>query len=88
MISFAAVDGYNMRQFEVSPDGKYLAFFGRYGHINLITAQVGISVHSNTLGYHLYLVNMNLITPWLPLVFTIVIELVLCTWFLFCEINF
>jgi len=29
-----------MKCFEVSPDGKYLAFIGRYGGIHLLTAQV------------------------------------------------
>lgn len=34
------LDGCAMKRFEVSPDGKYLAFLGRYGSIHLLTAQV------------------------------------------------
>jgi hypothetical protein len=35
-----AMDGCGTKHFEVSPDGRYLAFFGNYGHIHLLTAQV------------------------------------------------
>lgn len=33
------LDGCAMKRFEVSPDGRYLAFLGRYGSIHLLTAQ-------------------------------------------------
>jgi len=36
------LDGCAMKRFEVSPDGRYLAFLGRYGSIHLLTAQVCI----------------------------------------------
>ena len=31
----------NMKRFEMSPDGKYIAFLGAYGHIHLLSAHVG-----------------------------------------------
>jgi len=34
------LDGCAMKRFEVSPDGKYIAFFGRYGNIHVLTARV------------------------------------------------
>jgi len=34
------LDGCAMKRFEVSPDGRYLAFIGRHGSIHLLTAQV------------------------------------------------
>jgi len=34
-----ALDGCSMGHFDVSPDGKFLAFMGRYGSIHFLTAQ-------------------------------------------------
>lgn len=39
-IVFLGLDGCAMKHFEVSPDGKYLAFIGRFGSIHILTAQV------------------------------------------------
>lgn len=39
-ICHPGLDGCAMKRFEVSPDGKYLAFIGQCGNIHLLTAQV------------------------------------------------
>jgi len=40
ILCYLGLDGCAMKRFEVSPDGKYLAFLGRCGSIHLLTAQV------------------------------------------------
>lgn len=41
-LSLAGLEETSMRKFTMSPDGSWIAFLGRNGHIHLVSAKVNI----------------------------------------------
>ncbi len=41
---FPGLEEEGTRHFEVSPDGKFIAFLGKYGRIHLVSASVCIAI--------------------------------------------